>query len=63
MDYEAKAKYTQRMLTAGNWRIVRNKRREKVLRSRGEGIAWNSCVNAWVWDWQYRVNRVREKVG
>lgn len=57
MNYEEKELYTLKMLKAGHWRMVRNPRRARKLMKRGEGIAWNSCVNAWVWDWQYRVAR------
>lgn len=57
MNFEEKEAYTLRMVREKKWRIVLNSRRAKKLRDRGEGIAWNSCINGWVWDWQYRVKR------
>lgn len=57
MNTEELATYTSKRLLLGQWRVVRNRRRARVLLKRGEGVAWNSSVNAWVWDWQYRVRR------
>ncbi len=59
MTPEEKERYTLKQIKAGNWRVVRNRARARKLRNRGEGIAWNTVVDAWVWDWQYRVNRPR----
>lgn len=57
MTSEEIEKYTLKMVREKKWRVVRNPKRAKKLRNRGEGIAWKDCVHGWIWDYEYRVNR------
>jgi len=48
---------TLRMVRDKKWRVVRNAKRAKKLRNRGEGIKWCPIVSGWIWEWEYRVGR------
>lgn len=41
--------HTLSMIEQGYWRVVRSAKRKRILRKRGEYIAWNTYVNGWVW--------------
>ena len=41
---------TMAAINSGKLRVVRNAKRRKKLLSRGEGIAWEPLVRAWVWE-------------
>lgn len=34
----------------GEFRVVKNRKRKRLLEKRGENIWWQSELNAWVWD-------------
>lgn len=49
MDYSLMPKDCQRVIFEG-WRIVRNPKRARKLRNRGERVQWSEEYNAWIWE-------------
>lgn len=37
------------------WRIVKNRKRAKLLRKRGENILWSQLYDAYIWDFPNRI--------